>query len=58
MHPESKGELEGKTIEELCKAGLSGMYLPEDFAVGKLVVPTFLHNLMVFIDRSGNSLNT
>lgn len=50
--------LNGKTIEELCKTGISGMTLPEEFSVGKLVVPTFIHNLMIYIDRSGNSLGS
>lgn len=50
--------LKGKTIEELCKTGISGMTLPDDFSVGKLVIPTFIHNLMIYIDRSGNSLGS
>ncbi|MCJ1427505.1 hypothetical protein MMC29_005408 [Sticta canariensis] len=47
-----KESLRGKTIEELGMVGVSGMYLPAEFAVGGLVVPTFLANLMIYIDSS------
>ena len=35
--------------------GVSGMTYPPEFGVGELVVPTFLADLIVYIDASGNS---
>ncbi|MCJ1461935.1 hypothetical protein MMC07_000535 [Pseudocyphellaria aurata] len=49
---EEKRALYGKTIEELGKAGLSRIILPDDFTVGEPIIPTFLRNLMIYIDRS------
>ena len=42
-------------IEELGMLGVSGMTYPPEFGVGELVVPTFLADLIVYIDASGNS---
>lgn len=52
------GRLSGKTIEELGMVGISGMYLPHEFAVGELMIPTFLVNLMIYINISGNSTSS
>lgn len=47
-----KDNLKGKTIEELGKGGVSVIRLREGFSAGELYVPTFLCNLMTYIERS------
>ncbi|MCJ1269249.1 hypothetical protein MMC22_009139 [Lobaria immixta] len=47
-----KDNLKGKTIEELGKGGVSVIRLREGFSAGELFVPTFLCNLMTYIEKS------
>lgn len=48
-----KDVLKGKTLQELSVTGVSTLKLPPEFAVGELVLPTFLCNLATFLYNEG-----
>lgn len=48
-----KDVLKGRTLQELSVTGVSTLKLPPEFAVGELVLPTFLCNLATFLYNEG-----
>ena len=48
-----KDILKGRTLQELSVTGVSTLKLPPEFAVGELVLPTFLCNLATFLYNEG-----
>ncbi len=50
-----KDTLKGRTLQELSLIGVATLKLPPEFAVGELLLPTFLRNLATFLYNEGRS---